>query len=257
MLDAAEQWKADPSTASRSCSPGRASRCCSRSRRPARGRPPRWPSCGSAATRSTSAAEEVGLGVRESVADVARTLAGYCAVIAARVFDHATLEEMAAVVDVPVVNLLSDRAHPMPGGGRLPHPARAVRRPRGSPARRTSATATTSPRRSRSRAALSGVELTVASPPGYELDELSRRAGPQPGRHDRPGRRSVRSRRAAPTRCTPTCGRRWARRTRAPARTRRVRGLHRRRRAHGRGGRRRPGSCTACPRTGARRSRRR
>ena len=32
--------------------------------------------------------------------------------IAARVFDHATLEEMAAVVDVPVVNLLSDRAHP-------------------------------------------------------------------------------------------------------------------------------------------------
>ena len=56
--------------------------------------------------------EEVGLGVRESVADVARTFAGFCSVIAARVFDHATLEEMAAVVDVPVVNLLSDRAHP-------------------------------------------------------------------------------------------------------------------------------------------------
>ena len=32
--------------------------------------------------------EEVGIGTRESAADVARTLAGYCAVIAARVFDH-------------------------------------------------------------------------------------------------------------------------------------------------------------------------
>ena len=61
--------------------------------------------------------------MRESVDDVARTFAGFCSVIAARVFDHATLEEMAAVVDVPVVNLLSDRAHPTPGGGRLPHPA--------------------------------------------------------------------------------------------------------------------------------------
>ena len=56
--------------------------------------------------------EEVGLGVRESVPDVARTLAAFCAVIAARVFDHATLEEMALAVDVPIVNLLSDRAHP-------------------------------------------------------------------------------------------------------------------------------------------------
>ena len=56
--------------------------------------------------------EEVGLGVRESVADVARTFAGFCSVLAARVFDHATLEEMAAVIDIPVVNLLSDRAHP-------------------------------------------------------------------------------------------------------------------------------------------------
>ena len=57
-------------------------------------------------------AEEVGLGVREAVADVARTCAAFCAVIAARVFDHETLEEMAAAVEMPVVNLLSDRAHP-------------------------------------------------------------------------------------------------------------------------------------------------
>ncbi|HEX6313050.1 MAG TPA: ornithine carbamoyltransferase, partial [Acidimicrobiia bacterium] len=56
--------------------------------------------------------EEVGLGVRETVEDVARTLAAYCRVLAARVFDHATLEAMADAIDVPVVNLLSDRAHP-------------------------------------------------------------------------------------------------------------------------------------------------
>ena len=55
---------------------------------------------------------EVGMGSRETIEDVTRTLASYHAVIAARVFDHATLEEMAAAVDVPIVNLLSDRAHP-------------------------------------------------------------------------------------------------------------------------------------------------
>src|SRR3954453_21158543 len=56
--------------------------------------------------------EEVVLDTRESVEDVARTMAGMCAVIAARVFDHRTLERMDAVVDVPIVNLLSDTSHP-------------------------------------------------------------------------------------------------------------------------------------------------
>jgi ornithine carbamoyltransferase len=56
--------------------------------------------------------EEVGLDTRETVEDVARTQAGMCAAIAARVFDHETLRRMVAVVDVPVVNLLSDVAHP-------------------------------------------------------------------------------------------------------------------------------------------------
>lgn len=57
---------------------------------------------------------EVGLGSgRESPADVARTLACFHAVIAARVFDHGVLEQMAASVETPVLNLLSDRAHPL------------------------------------------------------------------------------------------------------------------------------------------------
>ncbi len=39
--------------------------------------------------------EELRLGKRELVADLARTLASYCTVIGARVFDHRVLEEMA------------------------------------------------------------------------------------------------------------------------------------------------------------------
>jgi ornithine carbamoyltransferase len=57
--------------------------------------------------------EEVGLDVRESVEDVVRVMAGYHAVIAARVFDHRMLERMAILDVVPVLNLLSDVAHPL------------------------------------------------------------------------------------------------------------------------------------------------
>jgi len=58
-------------------------------------------------------AAEVGMDVRESVEDVTRTLASYHACIGARVFDHNTVERMAAEDLVPVVNMLSDAAHPL------------------------------------------------------------------------------------------------------------------------------------------------
>jgi ornithine carbamoyltransferase len=57
--------------------------------------------------------EEVGLGTRESAEDVARTLACYYRLIAARVMDHRHLEQMAAAVDVPLLNMLSDLHHPL------------------------------------------------------------------------------------------------------------------------------------------------
>lgn len=62
----------------------------------------------------TMRGEELGIGVRESPHDVARTLACYHSIIAARVFDHSLLVEMAQAVGdrVPVVNLLSDYSHP-------------------------------------------------------------------------------------------------------------------------------------------------
>ena len=55
---------------------------------------------------------EMAIDRRETAEDVARTLSCYHAAIGARVFDHGVLERMAAVASVPVINLLSDRAHP-------------------------------------------------------------------------------------------------------------------------------------------------
>jgi ornithine carbamoyltransferase len=57
-------------------------------------------------------AQEVGLGTRESVPDVARNLSRWVDVIAARVFAHATVEGLARHATVPVINALSDREHP-------------------------------------------------------------------------------------------------------------------------------------------------
>lgn len=57
--------------------------------------------------------DEVDIDGRESAEDVARTLACYHGVIAARVFDHRVLERMAGAVDIPIVNLLSDLSHPL------------------------------------------------------------------------------------------------------------------------------------------------
>ncbi len=56
--------------------------------------------------------QEVGLGERESVPDVARVLSRMCDGIVARVNRHQTLEELAAHSQVPVINGLSDREHP-------------------------------------------------------------------------------------------------------------------------------------------------
>ena len=57
--------------------------------------------------------EEVGLGSRETAEDVARTLACYHEVIAARVMDHRDLDRMAKAASKPVLNLLSDLHHPL------------------------------------------------------------------------------------------------------------------------------------------------
>ncbi|HXH84908.1 MAG TPA: ornithine carbamoyltransferase [Candidatus Tectomicrobia bacterium] len=58
------------------------------------------------------AGPEIGLGTRESVADVARNLSRWVDAIAARVHAHATVEGLAAAATIPVVNALSDFEHP-------------------------------------------------------------------------------------------------------------------------------------------------
>ena len=55
---------------------------------------------------------EVGLGQRESVADIARVLSRYVDAIAGRTFAQSTLEALAKYASVPVINALSDDEHP-------------------------------------------------------------------------------------------------------------------------------------------------
>ncbi|MFA4857657.1 MAG: ornithine carbamoyltransferase [Candidatus Margulisiibacteriota bacterium] len=57
----------------------------------------------------------VQLGVRESVADVARTLSRYVQGVMLRTFDHHALIEFARYSSVPVINGLSDVSHPCQG----------------------------------------------------------------------------------------------------------------------------------------------
>lgn len=56
--------------------------------------------------------QEVGLGRRESVKDVARNLSRWVDGVMARVYSHATILELAANASVPVINGLSDFEHP-------------------------------------------------------------------------------------------------------------------------------------------------
>jgi len=55
---------------------------------------------------------EIGLGKRESIADIARVLSGYVDVLMARVFDHQHILELGKWAEIPVINGLSDYNHP-------------------------------------------------------------------------------------------------------------------------------------------------
>jgi len=110
--------------------------------------------------------DEVGLGTRESAEDVARTLACYHSLIAARVMDHRHLEQMASAVSVPVLNMLSDNHHPLQALADL----LTVKQIRGSleGARIAYVGDANNVARSLAEACVKlGVELRVASPSGY------------------------------------------------------------------------------------------
>src|SRR5437899_2648513 len=56
--------------------------------------------------------KDVGMGSRESIADFARVISQYVDALAVRTFAHATVEELARHATIPIINALSDLAHP-------------------------------------------------------------------------------------------------------------------------------------------------
>ncbi len=109
---------------------------------------------------------ELGIGSRESVADVTRTLACYHAIIAARVFDHGLLEQMAALNAAPVLNMLSATDHPLQALADLLTVQQLVGHIEG--ARIAFIGEANNVARSLAEGcALLGAELVVASPAGY------------------------------------------------------------------------------------------
>jgi ornithine carbamoyltransferase len=115
--------------------------------------------------------DEVGIDTREPAEDVVRTLACYHAAVGARVFDHRVLERMAAVSPVPVVNLLSDEAHPLQALADL----LTLRQEWGSFDGRVLAYVGDGNNVCRSlgiAGALAGLEVRAACPPGYDVPPL-------------------------------------------------------------------------------------
>lgn len=115
---------------------------------------------------------EIGLGQRESIADVARVLSRYVDGVMARVFAHAHVTELAKYSSVPVINGLSDWEHPCQAladvftiiehHGKLKG-LQVVFVGDGNNVARSLMFA----------CALGGAHFVCASPPGYALDEPS------------------------------------------------------------------------------------
>ena len=114
--------------------------------------------------------EEVGLGKRESVADVARVLSRYVDAIAARTFSQDTLRTLASYSSVPVINALSDQEHPCQALSDL----FTIYEKKGRLTGLTVAFIGDSNNVANSllhSACLLGMNFHLASPPGYEVKE--------------------------------------------------------------------------------------
>lgn len=113
--------------------------------------------------------DDVNLGRREPIKDGARVLSRYVDGIAARTYSHATVEELAAHSTVPVINALSDRAHPCQALADM----LTIQEHFDSPAELKIAFIGDANNVSRSLAVVCaklGLNFTVACPPGYAFD---------------------------------------------------------------------------------------
>src|SRR3989344_8224471 len=123
--------------------------------------------------------EAIGLGTRESIRDVARTLSRYADALLIRTFAHEKVIELAKYASVPVINALSDLLHPCQaladvftirekkgiGGGRGMRGIKTAYIGDGNNVCHSLMFA----------AAKVGLNLTVATPKGYEpKDEIGR-----------------------------------------------------------------------------------
>jgi ornithine carbamoyltransferase len=113
---------------------------------------------------------EVGMGDRETPADVARVLSRYVDCVAARTFKQETVVELARYADVPVINALSDGEHPCQALADL----LTIREKKGSLPGVTVAFIGDGNNVANSLAlgaGLAGMHLRLASPRGYEISE--------------------------------------------------------------------------------------
>jgi len=139
--------------------------------------------------------KDVGLGVRESVADFARVISQYVDVLAVRTFSQSIVEELGRYATVPVINALSDASHPCQAMANMV----TIREQRGTLAKQKLVFVGDGNNVARSLAlasALLDVEFVLTSPSGYEFpDEFRTRYEAKfPGRtlvHERDPRKAV------------------------------------------------------------------
>ncbi|QSG04253.1 ornithine carbamoyltransferase [Natranaeroarchaeum sulfidigenes] len=113
---------------------------------------------------------DIQLGRGEPLKDTSRALSRYVDVLMARVFKHANIEELARYADVPVINGLTDDAHPCQTLADL----LTIREHRGELDDVTAAWVGDGNNVAQSFAlgcALADVDLTVATPEGYGIDD--------------------------------------------------------------------------------------
>ena len=113
---------------------------------------------------------EVGLGHRESAKDVAGVLSRYADVLAVRTFAQETLLELARYADVPVINALSDHEHPCQALADLltifdhKESLKGISLAYIGDGNNVARSLTLA-------GALVGMDMRIATPPGYALDE--------------------------------------------------------------------------------------
>lgn len=113
---------------------------------------------------------EIKMGGRESVADVARVLSGYVDIVMARVFEHQHILDLAKYASVPIINGLSDYNHPAQALADFFTVLEHKGNPQGL--KMTYVGDANNVARSLLFAAMKlGTHFTIATPPGYGLDE--------------------------------------------------------------------------------------